>query len=98
MGFLGCKPDFKNWVALALKLIIKRIKVDEPRSNSAAPRSQSGMRDPVLINKLKTLTKKQDNKQFAQYGKAGESDRRILEKKPKHLYCGKRGIGKNDRR
>jgi len=76
---------------------VKRAKVDEPRSSSAAPRSQSGIR-PETSKKLKRLQKKQDKKVFAQYGKAGESDRKITEKKPKHLFAGKRGIGKNDRR
>jgi nucleolar GTP-binding protein len=31
-------------------------------------------------------------------GKAGESDRHIHEKKPKHLFSGKRKMGKTDRR
>ncbi len=31
-------------------------------------------------------------------GRAGESDRHVHEKKPKHLFTGKRGIGKTDRR
>ena len=30
--------------------------------------------------------------------KKGEGDRVILNAKPKHLYAGKRGIGKNERR
>jgi nucleolar GTP-binding protein len=30
--------------------------------------------------------------------KAGESDRRVLSEKPRHLFSGKRGIGKTDRR
>jgi len=78
----------------------KRAKInpDPHRSASVVPRSQSGMRDQSKSKKLQELRKKQDKKTFAQYGKAGESDRRIVEKKPKHLYCGKRGIGKNDRR
>jgi len=74
---------------------------DDPhRSASVVPRSQSGMKDPDGSKraKLQELRKKQDKKTFAKFGKAGESDRRILEKKPKHLFCGKRGIGKNDRR
>jgi len=74
---------------------------DDPhRSASVVPRSQSGLRDPDGSKraKLQELRKKQDKKTFAKFGKAGESDRRILEKKPKHLFCGKRGIGKNDRR
>jgi len=73
---------------------------DPHRSASVVPRSQSGMKDPDGSKKakLEELAKKRDKKNFAQFGKAGESDRRIQEKKPKHLYCGKRGIGKNDRR
>lgn len=31
-------------------------------------------------------------------GRAGEADRAIREKKPKHLFVGKRGSGKTDRR
>eukprot|EP00092_Neocalanus_flemingeri_P018753 GFUD01020310.1.p1 GENE.GFUD01020310.1~~GFUD01020310.1.p1 ORF type:complete len:648 (-),score=174.41 GFUD01020310.1:130-2073(-) len=78
----------------------KRAKVnDDPhRSQSAVPRSQSGMSDKIQSKKLQELRKKGDKKTFARFGKAGESDRRILEKMPKHLFCGKRGIGKTDRR
>jgi len=78
----------------------KRMKVnDDPhRSQSAVPRSQSGLRDKSQSKKLQQLRKKGEKKSFAQYGKAGESDRRILEKKPKHLFSGKRGLGKTDRR
>ena len=60
-------------------------------------RSKSGIRGEDAA-KLSTLKKKRDKKTFAMVGKAGESDRRIQEKKPKHLYSGKRGMGKTDRR
>merc|ERR1711974_550983 len=75
----------------------KRLKTGEDphRSQSAQPRSQSGIRDPKQTKKLE---KKADKKTFASQGKAGESDRRIQEKKPKHLFAGKRGLGKTDRR
>jgi len=78
----------------------KRMKTGEDphRSRSAQPRSQSGMRDPKQSKKLDKLKKKADKKTFASQGKAGESDRRIQEKKPKHLFAGKRGLGKTDRR
>merc|ERR1711915_993484 len=75
-----------------------RVGEEQGRSQSAAPRSQSGIRDPSQSKKLDELKKKGDKKTFAKFGKAGESDRRILEKKPKHLFTGKRSIGKNDRR
>merc|ERR1719242_1146788 len=78
----------------------KRLKAGEDphRSQSAQPRSQSGLRDPKQSKKLDKLKKKADKKTFASQGKAGESDRRIQEKKPKHLFAGKRGLGKTDRR
>lgn len=78
----------------------QKLSKDPHMSKDVVPRSQSGFRDPDGSKKakLQSLRNKQDKKTFAQFGKAGESDRRILEKKPKHLFCGKRGIGKNDRR
>merc|ERR1719481_1219423 len=78
----------------------QKLSDDPHRSASVVPRNQSGIRDPDGSKraKLQELRKKQDKKNFARMGKAGESNRRILEKKPKHLFCGKRGIGKNDRR
>ncbi len=39
-----------------------------------------------------------ERKVFAVKGKSGESDRHIKVKRPKHLFTGKRGIGKTDRR
>merc|ERR1711963_256582 len=78
---------------------VKKMRMEEGgRSQSAAPRSQSGLRDASQGAKLDKLKKKGDKKSFARMGKAGESDRRIQEKKPKHLFTGKRGIGKTDRR
>jgi len=73
---------------------------DDPHmSKFKVPRSKSvGVGNLEQAGKVMEQKKKQDHKQFAQYGKAGESDRRILEKLPKHLYSGKRGIGKTDRR
>jgi len=102
LGVTGLETENKeahfNRARSASRKVAKKAKIEEPRSNSVVPRSQSGIRDPAQIKKLKRLQKKQDRKEFALHGKAGESDRRIQEKKPKHLYCGKRGIGKNDRR
>lgn len=41
---------------------------------------------------------KKINKRFKHSINIGEADRVVTTKKPKHLYSGKRGIGKNDRR
>merc|ERR1712032_1021322 len=71
--------------------------VDPHATKGSVARSKSGIRGEDAA-KLAILKKKRDVKTFANVGKAGESDRRILEKKPKHLYSGKRGMGKTDRR
>jgi nucleolar GTP-binding protein len=47
---------------------------------------------------LKKIEKKMMAKTLNRAGKAGESDRHIHEKKPKHLFSGKRKNGKTDRR
>ena len=61
-------------------------------------RDASGIRDPKTRMKLKQTEKKMQRKKFAQGGKAGESDRKITTKMPKHLFAGKRGTGKTQRR
>merc|ERR1719427_34705 len=77
----------------------QKMSEDPHMSKNTVPRSKSvGVGNPEKASKVMALKKKQDKKQFAQVGKAGESDRRIQEKKPKHLYSGKRGLGKTDRR
>jgi len=66
------------------------------RSRST-PRGEAGMPDPAARKKVEKQAKKafkaQQNK-----GMSHPSDRGITDWKPKHLYCGKRGIGKNNRR
>ena len=44
------------------------------------------------------MDKKMQKKTFGTWGKAGESDRKITTKMPNHLFAGKRGSGKTDRR
>jgi nucleolar GTP-binding protein len=48
----------------------------------------------VKIQKIRRKGEKVRNKQ----AKKGEADRVILNMRPKHLFSGKRGIGKTDRR
>ena len=69
------------------------------RSNSRAPepRDISGVRDPEIRKKYKSLEKKTQAKTFNRMGKSGEADRHIGTKMPKHLFSGKRGF-KSDRR
>lgn len=69
------------------------------RSNSrVTPRDKSGVRDPEQQKKIKKMEKKVQKKSFGNLGKAGESDRHIGTKMPKHLFAGKRKMGKTDRR
>nr|ALS04465.1 putative nucleolar GTP-binding protein 1-like protein [Acartia pacifica] len=77
----------------------KRAKVEgRVRSVSRTPRDQSGVKDMAQAKKLKKIGNKARNKSFSAHGKAGESDRHIAVKKPKHLFAGKRKMGKTDRR
>ncbi|CAE7581751.1 unnamed protein product [Symbiodinium sp. CCMP2592] len=69
------------------------------RTASARARSRSRMGLPneeaaQVVEKKRRKTLRQFNKQ----GKKGEADRWVPDLKPKHLYSGKRGIGKTDRR
>ena len=61
-------------------------------------RDKSGIRNPETRQKLDKMKKKIQAKKFGKWGKAGESDRHIATKMPKHLFSGKRGAGKTDRR
>jgi nucleolar GTP-binding protein len=68
------------------------------RSLSMKPPSiRDGVKDVTQKNKaIKIADKKQ--KVRNRLGKAGEADRVINTKMPKHLFSGKRGLGKTDRR
>ena len=66
------------------------------QARSRSP-SASGVRDEAALAKVQKLSKKKQFK-MNKHGYAGESDRRIPTKRPKHLFSGKRGNGKTDRR
>jgi len=77
------------------------------RSMTLAKRNRSASRVPSRVeqglprekdrNKAIHIARR-NNKSRNIMGKKGESDRFIGDAKPKHLFCGKRGIGKTDRR
>jgi len=67
------------------------------RSQSRPPRDKSGLRDAKMVSKVKKIAKKAQKPRNHQ-AKKGEGDRVILNMKPKHLFSGKRGTGKTDRR
>ena len=67
------------------------------RSSSRLPHDKSGVRDEQTAAKVRKMSKVSQRKLLNK-----ESilivDRFITEKKPKHLFCGKRKMGKTDRR
>ena len=81
---------------------LKRARVDSEGNVTSGPRTtprdKSGVRDGQMAGKLKKIAKNTQADKFNKKGKASESDRRIQTKMPKHLFSGKRGMGKNDRR
>jgi len=72
-------------------------------SQSTRSRSRSKSRVEIGLPDEKTRAKaillsKKAQKKSNRLAKIGEADRRIPSKMPKHLFTGKRGIGKTDRR
>lgn len=68
------------------------------RSSSKPSRDEMGIKDVAMKSKLKNIAHKALRKKIAKKGLKGEADRFIGTKMPKHLFSGKRGIGKTDRR
>jgi len=76
------------------------MEVDTARSRSRSrtvPRDQSGVRDAVMAKKVKKMANKAQ-KARNHDARKGEGDRVILDMKPKHLFSGKRKMGKTQRR
>lgn len=63
----------------------------------AAPKTGSGLKDAEMRNKAVRMADKAQYR-MNKFAKQGEADRHIGTKMPKHLFSGKRGIGKTDRR
>lgn len=68
------------------------------RSISRPARDHMGVKDGVMQKKAKNMAHVAISKKTKKMGLKGEADRFIGTKKPKHLYAGKRGVGKTDRR
>ena len=66
------------------------------RARSRSP-SMVGLKDEASLARAEKLAKKKQFK-MNKLGYVGESDRRVMCSKPKHLFSGKRGNGKTDRR
>lgn len=80
---------------------VKRAREDSEghvRSSSRMPRDKSGVRDEAAQKKVRSMSKLSQRKLLNKESRIGEADRSIACKKPKHLFAGKRGSGKTDRR
>lgn len=64
---------------------------------AAEPSPGSGFKDKAQKNKAQKLADKAQRR-MNKFAKAGEADRVIQTKMPKHLFSGKRSNGKTDRR
>ncbi|KAF8374366.1 nog-1, partial [Pristionchus pacificus] len=79
---------------------VKKMKVGPSRSlsaNRAESRDKLGIRDEKARSKSRVMAKRAQ-KPANQESRKGEGDRRFMDLKPKHLFSGKRGAGKTDRR
>ncbi|XP_037071939.1 LOW QUALITY PROTEIN: nucleolar GTP-binding protein 1-like [Pollicipes pollicipes] len=79
---------------------VKKARADSEgrvRSSSRTPRDQLGVKDEKTRLQLRKIGRNAQKK-LARNAKKGEADRVILDMKPKHLFVGKRGVGKADRR
>ncbi|XP_058806815.1 nucleolar GTP-binding protein 1 [Phymastichus coffea] len=72
--------------------------ISRARSCFRQTRNDLGVKDPIMKSKLKNIAHKAIKKKVAKKGLKGEADRFIGNKMPKHLFSGKRGTGKTDRR
>ncbi|XP_037947888.1 nucleolar GTP-binding protein 1-like [Teleopsis dalmanni] len=64
----------------------------------APSRDNMGVKNTAMKKKLQVMAKRDIAKKVTRLGLKGEADRFIGTKMPKHLFSGKRGIGKTDRR
>ncbi|KAM3955767.1 nucleolar GTP-binding protein 1 [Aphomia sociella] len=77
----------------------KRARVESAaRSVSRPARDEQGVKDVVMQKKAKKLAHVAIAKKTKKMGLKGEADRFIGTKMPKHLFSGKRGVGKTERR
>lgn len=77
----------------------KRARMDSRvRSVSRPARDEQGVKDVAMQKKAKKLAHVAIAKKTKKMGLKGEADRFIGTKMPKHLFSGKRGVGKTERR
>nr|VZI25757.1 unnamed protein product [Spirometra erinaceieuropaei] len=105
LGKLGLPVDVSKEVQRSQsrkREAVKRAQTPDPSHVAAVeranrPRSRSGVRDESMHKVARAKSLLALRKVSAQSRK-GEADRHIPDLKPKHLFAGKRSIGKTDRR
>ncbi|KAL2738921.1 nucleolar GTP-binding protein 1 [Vespula squamosa] len=80
------------------KMRVEFVSQSRARSVSKPARDETGVKDNAMKTKLKNIAHKALKKKIAKKGLKGEADRFIGTKMPRHLFSGKRGVGKTDRR
>ena len=78
--------------------VIRERSQSRDRSQSHRVNVVSPFRDVKQKEQAKKLRNVQGQRKANRQAKASESDRRIYDEKPKHLFSGKRGAGKTERR
>ncbi|XP_022119030.1 nucleolar GTP-binding protein 1 [Pieris rapae] len=79
----------------------KRARLEsQPRTRSVSrpARDEQGVKDVAMQKRAKKMAHIAISKKTKKMGLKGEADRFIGTKMPKHLFSGKRGVGKTDRR
>ncbi|RZC42005.1 nucleolar GTP-binding protein 1 [Asbolus verrucosus] len=84
----------------------KKVKMDVDNSKlstrlmslSKPSRNDLGIKDVAMKKKLAKIAHRAISKKVKKMGLKGEADRFIGTKMPKHLFAGKRGVGKTERR
>lgn len=74
----------------SVQTVSKRMK-SQARDRSTLGTTEAGKKKSESVKKLGEVKRNME-------AKAGEADRKILCAMPKHLFAGKRGMGKTDRR
>ncbi|CAH0761466.1 unnamed protein product [Diatraea saccharalis] len=83
----------------SMSMVSKRARADSSgRSISRPARDTQGVKDTVMQKKAKNMAHVAIAKKTKKMGLKGEADRFIGTKMPKHLFAGKRGVGKTERR
>lgn len=89
-------------VAMSGEDVIMRDAVENTPSDTRmwkarASRVTSGLKDQNAVDKTEKLKRAKQVKRNRE-ARQGDADRRVLETKPKHMYVGKRKMGKTNRR